>query len=334
MRALARRRRRGAARRRRRSPPTATGVKALPGFGAHREHGRLRPRRRSLHESVPGGACTSVPAGASNDLVAEREPRGAAQHDVQLFRARSRSRCALDHVVALACWPTQTFDPNGRKPRRRRNGRRIWRARGRRQTVEVVDREDLVPGPVVHRAHRARSSRSTTGSIRSTPSTAPRGSRCPPRRASACSSAPVVAELREALGQLGARASSSTSSHSSRGVLPKSRSVQRVDARELRDRLLVVVDAQVDEHVAEARHTRRRARRRGAPPTAARAGRHRPPARRRGTRSAARRAAALRSPRRSSASAATVSSPTRMFPCAANPGPVRPPAQVMQPAPV
>ena len=75
--------------------------------------------------------------------------------------------------------------------------------------------------------------------------------------------------------------------------------MQPVEAPQLLDRTLVVVDAQVDQRHRRAAHSRRRAPRRAGRRTAGRAGRRRRTARRRGSRAAVRRADCRHSSRRS-----------------------------------
>ena len=202
--------------------------------------------------------------------------------------------------------------PNARIPKRRRIGCQTS-AVGDRDRLELVEAHDLVaahrsPQLLEHdRIDRARRRRR-----------APRGSRSPaqrrrPPRARRRTRAARAA--RELGAQLVVDLDPSRRAASSRRA---GRAGRR--GGELVDRRRVVVDAQVDEDVGEAARSRRRARRRAAPPTAGRGGRRPRPGPRRGSRAGARRAAGRRCASNVAASASTVSSPTRMFPCAAKHG--------------
>ena len=93
--------------------------------------------------------------------------------------------------------------------------------------------------------------------------------------------------------------------------------VEIVEPAQLLERPLVVVDAEVDEGVRELRIARVALRRRAARPTAGLCCRRRLPGRRRGSRGAAWQSGLPALPSNVSASASTVASETRMFPCAA-----------------
>ena len=95
----------------------------------------------------------------------------------------------------------------------------------------------------------------------------------------------------------------------------------------------MVVDAQVGDDVGELRVSAVALHDRAATQTAGRAGRRPRSAPRRGIRSAAAPSGRCGVASNVSASASTVSAPTRMLPCAAYDGPVRCPAQSLHPVP-
>ena len=158
--------------------------------------------------------------------------------------------------------------------------------------------------------------------MRSTPSTrSSRFSRARPARRKAVSRSPVVPERARAARPSSARKRVVDLEPLRVGRLAEERRVDPVQAGELVDRRRDGRRRAGRRASRRGLRSRRRARRRGARPTAGRAGRRPRPEPRRGRRSAARRASP---PVASnvSASAATVASETRMFPCAAKHGPV------------
>ena len=109
---------------------------------------------------MAGGTCTSVPTGASNVSSPSVNRAVPRSDDVQLLGAVGLP-VRLDHVVAFVLAdPDVEAEGLEAEPAAQR-AQDLGPGRGR-QTLQVVDREDLVAGVV---AHRARNSRSTTGSI-------------------------------------------------------------------------------------------------------------------------------------------------------------------------
>ena len=232
---------------------------------------------------------------------------------------RSGLAVRLDHLVAglLALPGVEPEGPEAEPaPQRPQEERAVRRA----QPVEVVERRGSRTRLV---AHRARSSASTTGSIRSTPSTRSSRFSVPGPVAERALELAVVPERVQPLGELGPQRvvdlDPVCASASGRRAASGCRTGVRARRPGARGRRPGGRRGR-----RSGRRSRRRARRRGAPPTAGRAGRRRPPGRRRGTRAGARRAAVPPLPSNVVASAATVSSPTRMFPCAAKHGPAQP----------
>ena len=192
---------------------------------------------------------------------------------------------------------------------------------------EDGDAVDLVEPERLHAAS-SRSASSTTGSISASPSTRSSRFATPAQLLER-----VVAELREPRRDLVAelpfeRQPVLARRHAEEPV------VQSVDPPQLVDRALVVVDAEVDGDVGELGVAAAAPRRRAAPPTAGRGGRRPRSARPRGTRAAARRGSGRPSPRTSLRARRPSPLPTRMFPCAAYPAPVRCPAQSRHSEPV
>ena len=168
-----------------------------------RDRAALRPR-----------PCEDERSGRRVDLVvAERERRPAAQDDVHLLVAVLLV-VLLDHALARLRRVRVGAERGDPEPPAHRPPDEL--AVVDRQLLQLVHVRDLVA--LAHPASLSASS--TTGSIRSIPSTRSSRFSVPAQAAQRLGQFPVVAELGEPLGQLGR--ASSTASHSSRGVLPKS----------------------------------------------------------------------------------------------------------------
>ena len=272
---------------------------------------------------------TIVPAGASTLLAVDRELRAAAEHDVHLLVPAGPAAelvVVLDDVLADAL---ARVDVGAERPDPELPPQRVPHDARYCDRVEVVEVNGL---PAARIRHRLLSSSSTTGSIAlDAARRAPPGSRCRPSCRTRCG-AGRRSRVGEPVAQLRGEVAS-TLDPLVRGRLAEQHWCLVVDAPQLRERRGVIVDAQVDDGVGQARvaaaaldHEQRRRLLAAAVAAAACAA----------SRASSRRSAsgAPADDMNVSASASTVAPETRMLPWAAKHGPVVPPAQCMQSAPV
>ena len=169
--------------------------------------------------NVAGGTCTSVPTGASNVSSTTVKAARAAHDDVQLLGPVGLA-VRLDHVVTCRLADPDVdaerveADPPAQRPQHLRPLRWSCSGRGRRSRGS--------------RSRRRRSSRAQLLAARPDRAArrrrrAPRGSPCPPRRRAPWRGR-RRSRARPSRSPSSARSASSTSTQSSRGVLPKSRS--------------------------------------------------------------------------------------------------------------